>query len=213
MMDLTKRRWMRPGGPELTEALLSLGNVSGKNLSVLDVGAGDGAAMEYLAKMHPDWSITGLDPEPPQGGRLPIQEGYAENIPAEDGSLDLVLMECSLSKCGDPEKALLEVRRVLKPDGKLLLSDMYSGLSEEELHALDLPDGTGGLMGRLETAEMIWSRITEAGFLALRMEDCSENLGDWVAQTIMDGEDIGACLGISLRDLKRASAAIFSVPP
>ena len=209
MMDLTKRRWMRPGGPELTEALLSLGNVSGKNLSVLDVGAGDGAAMEYLAKMHPDWSITGLDPEPPQGGRLPIQEGYAENIPAEDGSLDLVLMECSLSKCGDPEKALLEVRRVLKPDGKLLLSDMYSGLSEEELHALDLPDGTGGLMGRLETAEMIWSRITEAGFLALRMEDCSENLGDWVAQTIMDGEDIGACLGISLRDLKRAKCGYF----
>ena len=64
-------------------------------------------------------------------------------------------------------------------------------------------------MGRLETSERIWSRITEAGFLVLQMEDCSGKLGDWVAQTIMDGEDIGACLGMSLRDLKRAKCGYF----
>ena len=63
MMDLTKRSWKRPGGPELTEDLLSLGHVSGRRLSLLDVGAGDGLAMEYLAEQHPDWSITGIDPE------------------------------------------------------------------------------------------------------------------------------------------------------
>ena len=100
MMDLTKRSWKRPGGPELTEDLLSLGHVSGRRLSLLDVGAGDGLAMEYLAEQHPDWSITGIDPERGVGPEGSIQKGYAENLPAEDNSFDLVRSGGCLNPAG-----------------------------------------------------------------------------------------------------------------
>jgi hypothetical protein len=53
-------------------------------------------------------------------------EGDAEKLPFADGSFDAVLCECSLCTFSDKLRALRAIRRVLRPCGRLALSDMVA---------------------------------------------------------------------------------------
>ena len=46
-------------------------------------------------------------------------------IPCGDASFDAVSISFGLRNCADPEKVLLEIKRVLKPGGTLMLSDVF----------------------------------------------------------------------------------------
>lgn len=54
------------------------------------------------------------------------QEGDVENLPFEDASFDLVVTRYSSHHWLHPEKALKEFRRVLKPDGQFIVSDIMA---------------------------------------------------------------------------------------
>ena len=235
----------RPGGFALTEKLFSLADLEKREepLSVIDVGCGSGAAMWYLKQRHPAWDICGVDPVLEPSGEnsgeeveadaeaevgsphllcLPRLPGRAEELPFSDASADVILMECSFSKTGDPDGALNEVMRVLKPDGWFLLSDMYARREEMEKgfrgerkasggadSSGKMPDGQ--LLGRLESHKTIWNRLQRAGFSVLEMQDMSGELIQWIGQKIMDGK---ACslyenLGVDRETLKRAGCGYY----
>ena len=235
----------RPGGFALTEKLFSLADLEKREepLSVIDVGCGSGAAMWYLKQKHPAWDICGVDPVLEPSGEnsgeeveadaeaevgsphllcLPRLPGRAEELPFSDASADVILMECSFSKTGDPDRALNEVMRVLKPDGWFLLSDMYARREEMEEgfrgerkasggtdSSGKMPDGQ--LLGRLESHKTIWNRLQRAGFSVLEMQDMSGELIQWIGQKIMDGK---ACslyenLGVDRETLKRAGCGYY----
>ena len=59
--------------------------------------------------------------------------GNAEDIPLENGSLDVVINVESCHAYGSVDKFLSEVKRVLKPGGKLLLTDLRGGPGMEIL--------------------------------------------------------------------------------
>ncbi|WP_292460331.1 class I SAM-dependent methyltransferase [Methanothermococcus sp.] len=50
-----------------------------------------------------------------------VYEGVAENIPIDDKSFDYVLMTTTLCFLNDPIKGLKEIKRILKPNGKLII--------------------------------------------------------------------------------------------
>ena len=79
-------------------------------------------------------------------------------------------MECSCSKAAEPAAALREAYRVLKPEGWLLMSDMYARKKELFLD---------GMLGRLESAKTIRDRLAEAGFVLAKMQDVSGTLAEW----------------------------------
>lgn len=106
--------------------------------SVLEVGIGSGLNLPLYGREAP--VIIGLDSSPAllamarraasQSARpLALVNGTAEAMPLSNHSVDAVLMTWTLCSIGDASRALAEIRRVLKPDGRLLFVE--HGLSEE----------------------------------------------------------------------------------
>ncbi|MBI3282089.1 MAG: class I SAM-dependent methyltransferase [Acidobacteria bacterium] len=104
---------------------------------VLEVGIGSGLNLPFYPAQARE--ILGLDPSPKllamahgKNPRIPMTavEGSAECIPLEDRSVDTAVMAWTLCSIPDAERALREIRRVLKPGGQLLFVE--HGLAPEE---------------------------------------------------------------------------------
>ncbi|MEN8777490.1 MAG: methyltransferase domain-containing protein, partial [Polaribacter sp.] len=94
-----------------------------------------------------------------------LRKGDAMNLPVEDNSIDVAAQNClfNIFKSDDLQKAIAEMYRVLKPHGKLVMSDptceqeMNDELrNDERLRALCLS-------GSLSIADYV-KALTDAGF-------------------------------------------------
>jgi ubiquinone/menaquinone biosynthesis C-methylase UbiE len=95
---------------------------------VLEIGAGSGlnlpfygSAVEHLTALDPSPELQQMARKRAIGTPFPVEfvEGGAEQIPLADHSVDSVVMTWTLCSIPHPERALAEMRRVLKPDGSL----------------------------------------------------------------------------------------------
>lgn len=98
--------------------------------AVLEIGAGTGAN----AALYPEGleRLVLAEPEAPMAARLraksarsrpdaEVVQASAEALPFADASFDTVVSTLVLCTVGDPARAAAELRRVLKPDGRLLV--------------------------------------------------------------------------------------------
>lgn len=96
---------------------------------ILDVGGGGGSATHAYAAGCRDVTVLEPDPRKTAYGRrhhphLAFVEGHAERIPFPDRSFDRVVGIVSFHHVEDPARAIGEIRRVLRPDGRLVLFEM-----------------------------------------------------------------------------------------
>jgi SAM-dependent methyltransferase len=100
---------------------------------VLDVACGTGVVTRLaMQRVGSSGTVTGLDINPGMiavarsvtSTEQPVewQEASAESIPLPDESFDVVLCQMGLQFMPDKQAALREIRRVLKPGGRLIIN-------------------------------------------------------------------------------------------
>ena len=106
---------------------------------------------------------------------LKLIRAEAGKIPLASSCLDGVLSECVLSLTQDPAGVLAECARVLKPGGRLGLSDIYLRNPEAGQEGPPLPGCLGGALDRDRPRALACS----AGLEVLDWEDHSPCCGNW----------------------------------
>jgi ubiquinone/menaquinone biosynthesis C-methylase UbiE len=112
-----------------------------RGMHVLDLGCGSGAFTPFIARtVGEKGKVYALDiqadmlkqlekklskPENNDIKNIKLIEGNAYELPFEDGSIDLVNMVTVLQEIPDRNRALQEVKRVLKPGGFLAVTELF----------------------------------------------------------------------------------------
>lgn len=133
---------------------------------VLEVGFGPGVAIQYVTKQTPAGHIAGVDYSDVMvqqattrnaaaiaAGKVELHYGAAAVLPFPDQCFDSAFAINSMQLWPDAVAGLREIRRVLKPGGRLVLGfTAHAGQAPEPLPAL----------------------ATAAGFQAIRLEQSSQ---------------------------------------
>jgi arsenite methyltransferase len=80
-------------------------------------------------------------------------KGYIEDIPLPDASVDVVISNCVINLSADKRQVLREVARVLRPGGRLAVSDIVAGPGMDEATRADMRQWTGCIAGALTRPE------------------------------------------------------------
>jgi len=173
---------------------------------VLDLGSGAGFdAFLASPKVGETGRVIGIDmtPEMIEKARANAKRGNYKNVefrlgeieelPVEDASIDVIISNCVINLSPDKERVFKEAFRVLKPGGRLMVSDLVL--------VKDLPDSikksieayVGCLAGAIKKDEYV-KFITIAGFKEVKV----------INQT-------GYPVDAMFKDLKRAADAIASI--
>lgn len=183
------REWMgdsfHPGGEALTSALVASANLP-EGSRVLDLGCGAGTSAMLLAREF-NLDVTGIDRSMQnlelarqRAGRagltIEFSEADAHDLPLENDCFDLVLCECVFSLLGDAEQALDGVKRVLKPGGLFLVSDMaVTGALPEDLAGVVEP---WTCLMDARTEDEFRALFDSAGFRLHQFNDASSGLSE-----------------------------------
>lgn len=99
------------------------------DMKILDVGCGPGTITADLAALVPDGTVIGIDmseevlsqarknADARQLTNIRFENGVVHALKYPDSGFDVVHVHQVLQHCGEPVKALLEMKRVLKPNG------------------------------------------------------------------------------------------------
>jgi ubiquinone/menaquinone biosynthesis C-methylase UbiE len=99
---------------------------------LLEVGCGTGPVSRHLATLPGVAHVTGVDPSPlfverarELAGDAPVDfaVGDGRALELDDASVDAVVLHTALCHVPEPERALAEAHRVLRPDGQIAVFD------------------------------------------------------------------------------------------
>jgi ubiquinone/menaquinone biosynthesis C-methylase UbiE len=145
--------------------------------TVLDLGSGGGLDVILSARRTgPTGKVYGLDASPDMltlartnardVDNAEFLHGHIEKIPLPDDHLDVVISNCVVNLSADKPRVLAEAFRVLKPGGRLGITDVTSdeGLGERERAAAE--NQVGCASGTVTTAAYR-DQLLAAGFTAI----------------------------------------------
>ena len=191
---------------------------------VLDLGSGGGIDVLLSAsRVGPTGKVYGLDmtdemlalarENQRKAGLTNVEflRGEIENIPLPDGTVDVIISNCVINLSADKDRVLREAFRVLKPGGRLAVSDIVvrGEVPAEIRRSVELWIGcvAGALEEREYADKLVWAGFTDVNVEAWRVytvDDARQLLAD----AGIDADVVGPAV-----DGKFASAFIRASKP
>jgi SAM-dependent methyltransferase len=185
--------------------------------TVLDLGSGAGFDCFLAAKrVGRTGRVIGVDMTPEmiakardnarriEAANVDFRLGEIEHLPVLDASIDAILSNCVINLSPDKAAVFREAFRVLKPGGRLALSDVVATKAMPPEVAMNIEAYTGCIAGAA-SEEAIRTLLTGAGFedVTVRvrpgsgviLEQCMPGSGDYVASATIEGRKPGGVTG------------------
>ena len=150
--------------------------------TVLDLGSGGGLDCFLAARQVGEvGKVIGVDmtPEMLEKARenatrlgvknVEFREGYLESLPVESDTIDVVISNCVVNLSPDKPQVLREIFRVLKPGGRLSLSDIVTNRPVPETRQEDAGEWCGCISGALP-AQAYREELEKAGFVDIHLK-------------------------------------------
>lgn len=165
--------------------------------TVLDLGSGAGFdAFLAATQVGPGGRVIGVDMTPEMIGKaranaekgdfghVEFRQGEIEQPPVEDGSVDVIISNCVINLSPDKPAVFREAYRVLKPGGRLAVSDIVATAALPEQVQADLNLYVGCMAGA-ETIDRLEAWLGEAGFEQIRIrpkDESREMIREWAPE-------------------------------
>jgi SAM-dependent methyltransferase len=168
---------------------------------VVDLGSGGGLDVFLAAKkVGPTGKAIGIDMTPEMLARarenaerqglenVEFYEATIDNLPIQDGSVDCVISNCAINLAPDKDAVLREIARVLKPGGRVAVSDIALKKRLPPEIGNDLLAYVGCIAGAVSIEEYVRG-LKAAGFDAVEVVDTRKDLN---AYSEVEGQS-GCC--------------------
>ena len=149
--------------------------------TVLDLGSGGGIDCFLAAKkVGPTGHVIGVDMTPAMlekaranRAKLSLENvdfrlGEIEHLPVADQTVDVIISNCVINLSPDKPQVFQEAYRVLKPGGKLALSDIVTDGPLPEAIKQNLTSWAGCVAGALDVKEYL-TALEAAGFTQIEV--------------------------------------------
>jgi L-amino acid N-acyltransferase YncA/2-polyprenyl-3-methyl-5-hydroxy-6-metoxy-1,4-benzoquinol methylase len=162
--------------------------------TVLDLGSGAGLDLLLSARrVGPTGRVIGLDMTPEmvelarrttaEAGNVEVRLGPIEDIPLPGSSVDVVISNCVLNLSADKGAVLREVARVLRPGGRLGISDLVAADGADAQQVAAAAAGIGAGVRPL-TESAYRELLGAAGLVDIRIEPTHDPGAGILAATV-----------------------------
>lgn len=190
--------------------------------TVLDLGSGGGFDCFLAAsKVGKNGKVIGVDMTPEMIDRarenarkgdyqnVEFRLGEIENIPAADNSVDVVISNCVINLSPDKKRVFGEAFRVLRPGGRLMVSDIVLLKELPDFIKNSIAAYVGCISGAMLKDEYI-EAIKGAGFQEVRIEDEASFPVEFMADDPTAQAVINK-LNLSLKKIKDTASSVVSI--
>src|SRR5574341_1123345 len=149
--------------------------------TVLDLGSGGGIDCFLAArKVGPQGRVIGVDMTPAMLEKARASQakmgmenvdfrlGEIEHLPVADGTVDVIISNCVINLSPDKPQVFKEAYRVLKPGGKLAVSDIVTNGPLPDAVKQSMSAWAGCIAGALDVDEYV-ADIKAAGFAGVEV--------------------------------------------
>jgi SAM-dependent methyltransferase len=177
--------------------------------TVVDLGSGAGFdCFLAAAQVGPQGRVIGVDmtPEMIEKARANAQKGdYAhvefrqgeiERPPVDDASVDVIISNCVINLSPDKAAVFREAHRVLRPGGRLAVSDIVASAPLPERVQSDLNLYVGCVAGA-ETVDKLEGWLRDAGFAEIRIrpkDESREFIREWAPEARIEDYVLSATI-------------------
>ncbi len=194
--------------------------------TVLDLGSGGGFDCLLASRaVGESGKVIGVDMTPEMLAKakdnaekmavrnVEFRMGEIERLPVEDRSVDVIISNCVINLSPEKGRVFREAFRVLKPGGRLAVSDVVAtrDLPDEIRENLGL---VTACMGGAETVETIQNILEETGFRQVKVtpiEESAHFIREWLPESGIEGYIVSATIE-AVKPLDRRSELTDEVP-